>query len=164
LKEKDPELTQDIFDRIDAAGDLTPYKTKWAEAAGIPPRLLYTWLRWGKSRGEGIYHDLFLLIEDLDEYWIGVAEDEVRRFGLAPFEEVRVQGQCIDEGSSAPLNVQFTIRPPNPIYGLRYLAAKRPKQWGKQALEVDLNPKAEKPVINLGIVPSANGKDVVKRG
>ncbi|MCY4223379.1 MAG: hypothetical protein OXF06_00950, partial [Bacteroidetes bacterium] len=38
-----------------------------------------------------------------------------------------------DESSSAPLNVQLTLRPPPLQLGLRWLASKCPDVWGSHA-------------------------------
>ena len=50
-------------------------------------------------------------MDALDSYWLRVAEDEVYAYGFRPFEEIRVQCQAVDEESSAPLNITYTVRP-----------------------------------------------------
>ena len=81
-KPRSPKLTQRIIDAIEAAGADTPYMTEWARAAGVHARLVMRWAKKGRAEQSGLEWDLAQLIDELDEYWIRVAEEEVRRYGL----------------------------------------------------------------------------------
>ncbi|MCY4000467.1 MAG: hypothetical protein OXF84_06630 [Bacteroidetes bacterium] len=133
-------ISRRVIRAVDKAGDASPYLVEWARAAGVSPRQLNLWRVLGRNEEEGLCRELSDLMDELDSLWIRVAEDEVRRLGFCPFEEVRVQGQAIDETSSAPLNVQLTLRPPPPQLGLRWLASKCPDVCGSRSL---LDHKAE---------------------
>jgi len=142
---------------VDEAGEKSPYLVDWARAAGVSPRLLNRWRSYGRNEEEGLCRELSDLMDELDALWLRVASDEVRRYGLTPFEEIRVQGQAIDESSSAPLNVQLTLRPPQPQYGLRWLAAKLPEVWGRAAFDVRMSAVSSEPeiVVTEQRVPTA---------
>ena len=126
-------ISRRVIRAVDKAGDASPYLVEWARAAGVSPRQLNLWRVLGRNEEEGLCRELSDLMDELDSLWIRIAEDEVRRLGFCPFEEVRVQGQAIDESSSAPLNVQLTLRPPPLQLGLRWLASKCPDVWGSHA-------------------------------
>ena len=75
-----------------------------------------------------------------------------------------ISGTCIDQATAAPLQVKFRIKPPNPVYGVKYLAAKKPDIWGRRNADLDDLTK-NKPVISLNLVGAAkDGGDLVKRG
>ena len=125
---------------------------------------MWQWRKQGerdKPRSD-LHRELSDLMDALDSYWIRVAEDEVFAYGFRPFEEIRVQYQAIDEESGAPLNIAYTVRPPNPIYGLRWLASKKPKVWGRQAVDpVDKAPTT--PQINIAVINDGKSMPEIRR-
>ena len=161
----EPVLTPDVIAAVDVAGNDSPYIVDWGRAAGVPARYLIRWRRNATRLKEPseLHLELAAVMDELDEYWLRIAEDEVRRYGFDPFEEIRIQGQCIDERSSVPLNVTYIIRPPQPMYGLRYLSAKRPKVWGKKHMD-PLDRKPQLPTVNIGIITDGKTADLVHRG